>query len=172
MLVQYEENGEYHERIVLLHVRQSTYWILTASGDVYPEELSCPPLAGIAACNLDGAPIPELCIGARSHRGQIFEFGQPVTPAQYEQVRAAWRAQNQGRRTPPLDADWGLVPVANAAPAARADGAAGAGLPAASEVALAAAPALQPAEAAALKLGKDLRLVLGEGKLPAPVKKW
>ncbi|CAK0881191.1 unnamed protein product [Prorocentrum cordatum] len=69
-------------------------WAMTPTGDIYPEELSVPPLLGIAPRDLAGTRIRDQCLGAPSHGGQVFESGQVLRPAQSERARAACRIQN------------------------------------------------------------------------------
>ena len=112
MYVEYqEEAGFFHARLVLMKstedmMKQVTgaectdpeaiYWVLTPDGDIYPEEISTPPLAGLVQC-LDDSTIDLTTMkprGRRLHQGYGFVELRGVgvlTPLTVGRaMRAAW----------------------------------------------------------------------------------
>ncbi|CAK0857511.1 unnamed protein product [Prorocentrum cordatum] len=146
-------------------------WVWTPTGDIYPEELSVPPLLGIAPCDLEGTPMREACLGPPSHWGRLFESGQVFRPAQYERARAVCRAQNRGQ----------VVPHPDAEPLLDDDGEPDDGGGALAPVGAAAVggtltpqapPASTSEDVRILKIADELGVTFGGGRLPAPEGRW
>ena len=89
--VEYEdEPAMFHQRLVLLKASPeklltttgepllgdgaSVFWILTPTGDIYPEELRAPPLAGLIQLDQSGVSIRGTMVPAGRRLRQVFGF--------------------------------------------------------------------------------------------------
>ena len=109
VVVRYQdEPGLWHRRLILAKSCKETLlavtgypaehdgpylWVLTPDKDAYPEELSVPPLIGLAGVEVDGTTTTRGMIGRRSSWGAEYTFDAPLSPAAFVEAAAACRAQ-------------------------------------------------------------------------------
>ena len=69
-------------------------WILTPDNDLYPEELSVPPLKGLTPTDSAGIPLPDLAVGSPAYLYRVHDFETLPRPLSFlELLREANRVE-------------------------------------------------------------------------------
>ena len=108
--IRYDEPGEpWHQRILvapaspeaLLAVMATEatapldriWWVLTPDDDVYPEELSAPPLLSIVFCDAERARIPRSQLGPSRNYARVHVFTALPVPLKFVEISDACLAE-------------------------------------------------------------------------------
>ena len=84
----YTNRREWHERLVVLHISDSHYLILTPDGDLYAEALSVPPMVRVRRLTELGDGSREVPEGIRVDEIYWFEDGSAVLAPLTEAIEA------------------------------------------------------------------------------------